>query len=287
MVMPITRKKKSVNKHNSNKIQKKYTRKMRMRMGGSLTNSLNTTIHKETDAGGGGNCFYFSLYEALTEQRLVKHITQLYGIIPKHYSNNSFMGKKHNFNKYFRKLIADQITPELLEKYEIVRIVSDAVNANVNNNSYIDKSKLDEIAQITQLQPWLIHDYIKAAGSLPLFSKHVKKSIRQTNNEVQELEVKIAQQLLSYAEIELKIISKFYKRKRNTNSFPFSGTQLNTAEKKMIVDFENKPFYKLPNNPHLNKKLPFTLSFKNESGQPIVYLVSSPMEGHYFYFSNK
>ena len=231
-----------------------------------MTNSnLNKLPVIDIDAGGEGNCFYFSLYKALKERDLIKNLEETYRI-------GRYVSKQ-TFNKYFRMLISRQLSIDIMrETFILVKEVFD-------NNSGLS---ITEISHRTELQSWLITDFINSNHSLTSFTNLVKKSILISGREVQSLEVNLAIQLLARAGISLVIIKKIVPmRKKSQRELKVSGLTLNTNERKMLANYDNQSTY------NINEReipLPFNLPIEN-GVQPIIYLISSPIEGHYTYFS--
>ena len=231
----------------------------------------------ERDAGGGGDCFFFSLYKALEERNLLKNIMDSYG---------TFSLNKNSFNTYFRNLVAEQITTERLTT--LIEILQSVVRENQGTSE-------KELANMVDLQPWLVRAYLNANRNSTnrnsanrnneRFAINVRRSIRQAKNEPQALEIGIATELLSTAGIELQLVYKnFPQRKRSLHSIAV-GLSLKTPEKKMLADYENLPTYLLPPNYSVEKKMPLSLPLETRNGEPIVYLVMSRKEGHYYYFT--
>jgi hypothetical protein len=231
----------------------------------------------ERDAGGGGDCFFFSLYEALKERDLLKNIMDSYG---------TFSLNKNSFNTYFRNLVAEQITTERL--ITLIEILQSVVRENKGRS---DK----DIADMVDLQPWLVRAYLNANRNstnrnsanrnYERFAINVRRSIRQAKNEPQALEIGIATELLNTTGIELQLVYKnFPQRKRSINTIAQS-LSLKTPEKKMLADYENLPTYLLPPGYSVEKKMPVSLPLETRNGEPIVYVVMSRKEGHYYYFS--
>jgi len=219
----------------------------------------------DTDAGGKGNCFYFSLYEALKERDLIKNLEETYSI-------GRYVSKE-TFNKYFRMLISSQLSTDIMrETFIVLKEVFD-------NNSDLS---IAEISHRTELQSWLIKDFINSNSSLMSFTNLVKKSIMIRGREVQSLEVNLAIKLLALAGISLVIIKKIVPtRKKSQRELKISGLSLNTNERKMLANYDNQPTYNINER---EIQMPFNLPIEN-GGQPIIYLISSPIEGHYTYFS--
>ena len=202
------------------------------------------------------------------------------------HSYGTFSLNKSNFNIYFRNLVAEQITTERLTT--LIELLQSVVREN--------KGRPDkEIADMVDLQPWLVRAYLNANRSSAnrnsanrnseRFAINVRRSIRQAKNEPQALEIGIATELLSTAGIALQLVYKnFPQRKRSINTIAQS-LSLKTPEKKMLADYENLPTYLLPPGYSVEKKMPLSLPLETRNGEPIVYLVMSRKEGHYYYFS--
>ena len=207
------------------------------------------------------------------------------------HSYGTFSLNKSNFNTYFRNLVAEQITTERL--ITLIEILQSVVREN--------KGRPDkEIADMVDLQPWLVRAYLNAKRSSAKrssanrnssnrnserFATNVRRSIRHAKNEPQALEIGIAMELLSTAGIALQLVYKnFPQRKRSINTIAQS-LSLKTPEKKMLADYENLPTYLLPPGYSVEKKMPLSLPLETRNGEPIVYLVMSRKEGHYYYFS--
>jgi hypothetical protein len=222
----------------------------------------------ERDAGGGGDCFYFSLYEALAERNLLKNVMDAYGTFTPL--------NKNSFNQYFRNLIAEQITPARLAT--TIEILRSTLRENKSKSLYA-------LAELVNLQPWLVQAYKNSNDNTDLFARNVRRFIRQAKNEPQALEIGLARQLLRTAGIALHLVYKNFPERKRTKESIAPGLSLKTPEKKMLLDFENAPTYLLPPSYRSEKRLPFSLPLETVKDEPIVYLVMSRKEGHYYYLT--
>jgi hypothetical protein len=217
----------------------------------------------DKDAGAGGDCFFFAIYEALSERerQLIDTLMDMYG---------PFRLNKHSFNLFFRNLIATKInanyrtpaTDYLRELYSLItsayeNAVAICQDASYNGPGYNqNKCIVDVIADELQQPHWLVKDYIKATrkDSQKKFIELVSASIRQPHKQVQELEYNLAKELLGIVGIDLQLVLT-------------KGD--GTYEKTM----RQRPF-----------SLPFSLPLENKSGQPIIYVIINSTTGHYSYF---
>jgi hypothetical protein len=215
----------------------------------------------DKDAGAGGDCFFFAIYEALSERerQLIDTLMDMYG---------PFRLNKNSFNLFFRNLIATKInanyrtpaTDYLRELYSLITSAYENAVAICQDAEYnANKCIVDVIADELQQPHWLVKDYIKATrkDSQRKFIELVSASIRQPHKQVQELEYNLAKELLGIVGIDLQLVLT-----KGDGTYEF-------AEKTM----RQRPF-----------SLPFSLPLENKSGQPIIYVIINSTTGHYSYF---
>lgn len=284
----------------------------------------NKLLVQEKDAGGSGNCFYFSIYDALNERGLVNKFANKYSTFRKKQSVHEYIdsyGKsqiytynfttKDNFNLTLRHMIADilfQNETILKNLYILLEKTYDDFKTEYPNSVLADD--IFYLSSTTENEPWLIEKFLEVKlntpplptfkkskavpiepGTFDLFKRSVQDSIVTVDNEAQEIETIAAHALFKYAGIELVIVTKkpitsgeLIKTEKFNTGYV--GLKLHINEKKMIAKHERniQAQYKWGHLTHY-KKMPIYLPLEDNRGIPIIYIVHLPNEGHYRYFS--
>ena len=259
-----------------------------------ISNSTGKLPVTDIDAGASGDCFYYAVYEALKERGLIKGLAKTIGkkygrwnsIIPTYYND-----AKENFNKYFRALIAEQITNEYLAQ-SIILLSNDKrldglLNKTPGSDSY--QSDLHSLSIDYDLSQWFIKIFIstmKKEFNETKFRKKIQDGIMTKGNEVQQIEINIATEILGSIGIQMKIVQKKMPNVlTRASQYRISGLSLDENEKQQLVAFDNEPTYTL-NGKFANKRIDqILLPIVTQAGEPIIYIINNPVEAHYSYFS--
>jgi len=142
------------------------------------------------EAGGDGNCFFNSIYDAANEQKLLEKIYNTYK------PETNPIDKK-TFVTYIRGLVAKKLSMEdegLKTAYEVLE------NSGIKN-----KIKLEEDKKyiVDDFQPWLIELY-KNSKDFAEFKEKVITIIKSSNNYIQGLEYGVTEDLLEDAGIAIE-----------------------------------------------------------------------------------
>jgi hypothetical protein len=255
-----------------------------------MSSGLNKLPVLDIEAGGKGDCFYFSLYEALTERGLmddfIKSIGLTYG--PPYDVLRPIRGnKKQSFNLYFRDLVANKLQPtdlattiEILESNPQIQAIFTL--QRIKPDDY--KNMLINISNDTEFNPWFIDIYIRSARKTnnSAFLKGIQAGIKTAGNEAQQIETVLAKAILDSVGIQLEIVYKQFPAKTRISQYQ-ALSYLNTSNKQKIVDYDNAPVYTY--GKYNKKKLEHIKLPIENNGTPIIYVINSPQEGHYTYFS--
>ena len=190
----------------------------------SVTNTFPVYLK---EAGGDGNCFFNSIYDAANEENLLERIYNAYNTSSKPVDKISFV-------KYIRDLVARKINQDdtgLRTAYEIFE------QSDIKNKITLEE---DTGYILDDFQPWLIELY-KNSKNFEEFKMNVINTIRNSSNYIQGLEYDITKDLLEYASIELKS-HKF----DNTKSKDPGITELNKLNNDNIpvIHLLNETFHK-------------------------------------------
>ena len=256
----------------------------------------------ELDSGAGGDCFYFTIYDALVERGLLNDFVKSigltyarhYGVIPK-FTNN----KKQNFNRYLRTLVASRINQSIINNaltlLDDMNEFKELLKSNSRNSDEYT-SIIHDLSNKTDLSIWFIKDYINYRKKNLNESLHdsrfyvlVKKTVETPGNEAQQIEISITREILESVGIIMKNVLKEYPRKKGISQYSIAGLDLNSDEKRIIAkdDDANKPDYTLNGYGGFSHKKLKNIKLLPESpnGEPIIYIVNSPQEGHFTFFS--
>jgi hypothetical protein len=143
------------------------------------------------EAGGDGNCFLNSIYDAANEQNLLEKIYNKYKTETKPVDKTAFV-------TYIRGLVANQIIQDdegLRTVYEIFE------QSDIKNKLNLEEPDIQYL--VKDFQPWLI-DLYKNSKNFEEFKTNVTNTIRTSNNYTQGLEYSITQDLLEPADIEIE-----------------------------------------------------------------------------------
>jgi hypothetical protein len=142
------------------------------------------------DAGGGGNCFYYSVYEALHADELLGKLQSALDPLPLDTLN------KTNFNLTMRTIVGDYLnTPAGSTIFNnFYKLMTDALTENYNDvNFYRDHE---------EYLKWLIDLYYESDTFID-FKQAVISEIKKEGVYVQSLEIEIVKFLLKQAGIHL------------------------------------------------------------------------------------
>jgi len=148
------------------------------------------------DAGGGGNCLYFSLYEALQSRGYLNMLSESLGM--------QFIDK-HDFNIKIRQLIADHVDGVIRDM--IQHFCNSVMQRNMPG---VESLKISLLAQPLWLQNIIKkHAHIRFCGNVNqvynLVLEEVKASIKTAGNWAGEIEVQVATNILDTAGIILSV----------------------------------------------------------------------------------
>ena len=165
------------------------------------------------EAGGDGNCFFNSIYDAANEQKLLDKIYNTYK------PETNPIDKK-TFVTYIRGLVAKKLSMEdegLKTAYEVLE------NSGIKN-----KIKLEEDKKyiVDDFQPWLIELY-KNSKDFADFKEKVITIIKSSNNYIQGLEYGVTEDLLEDAGIAIE-------------SHRFNNTECKESAIKTLNKFDSK-----------------------------------------------
>lgn len=149
------------------------------------------------DAGGGGDCFYFSMYEALESRGYLELLSNSLGM-------PGFTDKK-DFNIKIRELISDNIDDSVKDMIQHF-----CETFLIQNMSNVDSLKLSLLTLPVWLQNIIKkHVNIKSCGNIEqvynLVLREVKASIIIPGNWAGELEVAVIKNMLDTVGIELTV----------------------------------------------------------------------------------
>ena len=153
----------------------------------SVTNTFPVYLK---EAGGDGNCFFNSIYDAANEQGLLERIYNAYNTTSKPLDKISFV-------KYIRDLVARKINQDdtgLRTAYELLE------DSDIKNKIKLEENKA---YILNDFQPWFIQLY-KDSKNYEEFKMNVTNTIRNSSNYTQGLEYGITEDLLEYAHIEIE-----------------------------------------------------------------------------------
>ena len=158
------------------------------------------------DAGGGGDCFYYSIWAALTERNLIKR-----RILPK----MNIPLDKEGFMLYFRNFVADILNNSekiegIYDFYGDIRVQSMLPAGRVNFSTFLHpgnsvpkaileklRPKMREVydfLNLNEIQEWMADIFIES-NSVAEFKRRVIESVRTKGNNVQSFEVTIITEL--------------------------------------------------------------------------------------------
>lgn len=158
------------------------------------------------EAGGGGDCFYYSIWAALTERNLIRR-----NILPK----MNIPLDKEGFMLYFRNYVADILNnSEKIEGiynfYEDIGVQSILPAGRVSFSTFLHpgntvpkaileklRPKMREVydfLNLNEIQEWMADIFI-SSNSVAEFKRRVIESVRTKGNNVQEFEVRIITKL--------------------------------------------------------------------------------------------
>jgi len=158
------------------------------------------------EAGGGGDCFYYSIWAALTERNLIRR-----NILPK----MNIPLDKEGFMLYFRNFVADILNNSekiegIYDFYGDIGVQSILPAGRVNFSTFlhpgnsVPKEIIDRIRpkmrevydflNLNEIQEWMADIFI-SSNSVAEFKRRVIESVRTKGNNVQEFEVRIITKL--------------------------------------------------------------------------------------------
>ena len=151
------------------------------------------------DAGGGGNCFYYSVFNALNEDKLLGKLqtaleSELLDTL-----------NKVNFNITMRTIVGDYLnTPAGITIFtNFYNFMTISLNAYYEEHKRIDVN--DFCNKHAEYLPWLIKLY-GSSRSFNQFKEAVIENIKKNGTYVQSLEIEIVKHLLKKAGIHLFVL---------------------------------------------------------------------------------
>lgn len=214
------------------------------------------------DAGGAGNCFYYSIWAALTESDLIRR-----NILPK---MMDIPLDKERFMLYLRNVVADTLKKSnqiegIYDYYSDIGVKNilpagiDNLDAFLHPGNSVSKDTIKrlrpkiqeayDLLNLNEIQEWMADIFI-SSKSVAEFKRRVIEAVRTQGNNVQEFEV--------------RTIIDLFKERFNIEI----RTHYNRNASGRALD------------------MPLNLPMINESGKEIIHvLVLIGGEGHYRYFS--
>lgn len=166
------------------------------------------------DAGGNGNCFYYSLFEALSNRRLLEHLKDL-----------TTTTSKYTFNTTFREYISEHIQLGAFVKYM----------------TELKKKEPDTFNVALQGFPQDIVNAFDSSNEADI-QKNIRTSMKTPGTYVTQLEVKAIQELLlEKCNILLHILSRPWARDKKAYA-------LNIPNRIVLVNLDNQhyQYYEFP-----------------------------------------